>query len=159
MHTMTMESEHGGESSVSSGGPSSARRRRQWTEEEKAATLVLLAESNMSVAEFSRAMDIPEATLYLWRRQAGSDLSYMSPGSETGRFVSPAIPSVQFAEVQVVDGADRDVHEFSRGLAQGVTMALRWPTGMTADISGLDASTLETVVRTLMGLGGMSCCR
>ena len=149
MQTMTAES-----ASIRESTP---QRRRRWTDEEKAATLVMLAESGMSVAAFSRAMDIPEATLYLWRRQACGD---MSADSEV------QFAEVQFAEVQVVDRgagtpqtAVRDDTVGAASVGPGLTMALRWPTGMMAEITGLDPQTIGAVVRALALPGDMPCCR
>jgi transposase-like protein len=139
--------------------------RRYWTPEDKAECLALFAESGLSAAAFCREMNISEATFAFWRRQARA-AALESPGApEAGDDVgdevadapveSPASvrsgPS-RFAAVQLVAATPASTPPPApRALpsARELGLVLRWPNGVTAELTGLDVATTSALVREL----------
>ena len=122
-------------------GAHPTRRRRPWTDAEKTEYLALFAESGLPSATFCREMESPEATLWLWRRQARE----ATPATVAGDAIADTADG--FAAVQVVDTMSA---RRSAPVAAGLTLTLRWPTGLQAHLTGLEAPLVETLVEPLV---------
>lgn len=138
------------------------RPRRAWTPEDKAECLALFASSGLSAAAFAREMDIPEATFALWRRQAREAALVESAGDgrddagDEGREESVSGRcSARFAAVQLVEPPPTPPPPTSpstlraRSSSRELGLVLRWPNGVTAELTGLDGATAGALVREL----------
>ncbi|MEP7346606.1 MAG: hypothetical protein ABI877_15150 [Gemmatimonadaceae bacterium] len=113
----------------------SARRRpggpRRWSAAEKAAHLAAYATRGLGLQAYCTATGVPRATLTYWQRQARALREARVPRSRP-----------TFARVEVVP---------SPPAVSGLTMVVRGPAGLAAELTGLDAPTAVRVLRAVFG--------
>lgn len=129
------------------------RSRRSWTRAEQAAHLADFATSGLSATAFCRRLGIGRSTLTRWRQRAAA------PPTTARRRERPATSrraaGAGFATVALVPDA-RDVPmAASAALATrvrpgGLTLALRAPSGVVADVAGLDVASAAALLRAVL---------
>lgn len=122
--------------------------RRHWTEAEKAAYLAAFTRSAASATGFCRATGVPRATFMLWQREARAARAAQGPRRRGG-------PS-GFAAVELVTAADAAALP-ALGKTPPLTLVVRGPGGVAAELTGVDAATAVLLVRLV--LTGLSSAR
>ena len=125
------------------------RPRRSWPPAEQAAHLADFAASGLSATAFCRRLGIRRATLARWRQRASATPRRVEHRG-AGR---PG--AVGFAAVTVVPDA---VHAAgpapsaspAAARAPSLTLVLRAPSGVAADVAGLDLATAVTLLRAVL---------
>ncbi len=130
------------------------RPRRSWTPAEQAAHLADFAASALSATAFYRRLGIRRATLARWRQRAGA-----APAVQP-RPARPVPPrrgtGTAFAAVTVVPDAARAVGATltpsapPMPLAASLTLVLRAPSGVAADVAGLDVAAAAALLRAVL---------
>jgi transposase-like protein len=115
-----------------------ARRRRpggprRWTAADKRAYLAAFATRGQTIKTFCAETGVPRATFHLWQREARD--ARRAPASYS-RSDAPA-----FARVEVGPLAT----------APGITMIVRRPGELEAEVTGLDAAAVVAVLRGVLG--------
>jgi transposase-like protein len=129
------------------------RSRRSWTRAEQAAHLADFATSGLSATAFCRRLGIGRSTLTRWRQRAAAS---PSPARRRGRPATARRPaSAGFATVALVpDGRDVPLAASAalstRAQPGGLTLALRAPSGMVADVAGLDVASAAALLRAVL---------
>ncbi len=127
------------------------RPRRSWTPGEQAAHLADFGTSGLSATAFCRRLGIRRATLARWRQRAAAD----STPHRVERRVARRPGAVGFAAVTVVpDAAHAAVPAPSASpaapLAPSLTLVLRAPSGVAADVAGLDLAAAAALLRAVL---------
>ena len=129
----------------------SKRPRRSWTPAEQAAHLADFAASGLSATAFCRRLGIRRATLARWRQRAA--------GASTPRRVEPRVArrpgAMGFAAVTVVpDTVRAEVPAPSAApaapLSRSLTLVLRAPSGVAADVAGLDVAAAAALLHAVL---------
>ena len=132
------------------------RPRRSWTLAEQAAYVADFAASGLSATAFCRRLGIRRATLARWRERARATAG-TAPGATSRR---PTRRRLQtgFAAVTVVPDAvaassTRQTPTTGAGAGAGAgafTLVLRAPSGVAADVTGLDLATAAALLRAVL---------
>ena len=117
------------------------RPRRSWTVAEQAADVADFAASGLSATAFCRRLGIRRATVARWRQRATA-----GPTSRPARR-RPA--AATFAAVTVVPDPPRDAAPGAPPTA-ACSLVLRAPSGVTADVAGLDVATAAALLRAVL---------
>ncbi len=125
------------------------RPRRSWTPAEQAAHLADFTASGLSATAFCRRLGIRRATLARWRQRAGA-----APTAQP-RPARPVPPrrgtGTAFATVTVVpDAARAPTPSAPTPLAPSLTLVLRAPSGVAADVAGLDVAAAAALLRAVL---------
>jgi transposase-like protein len=120
------------------GGP------RRWTAADKAAYLAAFATSPLSIKAFCAETGVPRATFTLWQGEArAAARAHRDAPPRRRRRKAPA-----FARVKLVPPPAT-----TTGGIGGMVLVMRGPAGVEAELSGLDAATLVTVLHAVFGAG------
>ena len=111
------------------GGP------RRWRAADKAAHLAAFATRGGTVPAYCAAAGVPPSTFFAWQREARA--AHATPASAARR------PPPPFARVEVVPPPARP----------GITLVVRGPAGREAEVTGLDAATVVTLLRVVLRAG------
>lgn len=126
------------------------RPRRSWTPAEQAAHLADFTASGLSATAFCRRLGIRRATLARWRQRAAA--------APTSRRVAPRVArrpgAVGFATVTVVPDAAYGPAPSASPVAPLLTLVLRAPSGVVADVAGLDLATATALLRAVLAPAG-----
>ena len=123
------------------------RPRRSWTSAEQAAHLAEFTASGLSATAFCRRLGIRRATLARWRQRAAGTPTPRCLESRVARWPG----AMGFAAVTVVpDAAHAAGPAPSASPAPPLALLLRAPSGMVADVTGLDAATAAALLRAVL---------
>ena len=111
------------------GGP------RRWRAADKAAHLAAFATRGGTVPAYCAAAGVPPSTFFAWQREARA--AHATPVSAARR------PPPPFARVEVVPPPARP----------GLTLVVRSPAGREAEVTGLDAATVVTLLQVVLRAG------
>lgn len=132
------------------------RPRRSWTPAEQAAHLADFTASGLSATAFCRRLGIERATLARWRQRASTT------GPARGRRATrPPAGAAGFAAVTVASEAapvERPdptpcatwTVPSTPSLPRSLTLVLRAPSGVAADVAGLDVATAAMLLRAVL---------
>ncbi len=127
------------------------RPRRSWPPAEQAAHLADFAASGLSATAFCRRLGIRRATLARWRQRAAAvPAATAAPARTTWRRAA----SAGFAAVTVVPDAlggtpAPDVPS-AAPLTPSLSLVLRAPSGVAADVAGLDVAAAAALLRAVL---------
>ncbi len=128
------------------------RPRRSWTPAEQAAHLADFAASGLSATAFCRRLGIRRATLARWRQRASAAVPSISRRAARPRVGAAGfaavtvVPDVVHAEVPVPAPSAAPPAPHTASLA----LVLRAPSGMVADVAGLDVATAAALLRAVL---------
>ncbi len=128
------------------------RPRRSWTLAEQTTHLADFAASGLSATAFCRRLGIRRATLARWRQRAATTAGRPPRRVEAGH-VARRPGASGFAAVTVVpDAAHRPAPSASPAppLPPVLALVLRAPSGMVADVAGLDVATAAALLRAVL---------
>ncbi len=125
------------------------RPRRSWPPAEQAAHLADFAASGLSATAFCRRLGIRRATLARWRQRAATTTPGPTPRPVAGRRVEPPRAAAGFAAVTVVADV-ADVPPPGAPPPGPLTLVLRAPSGVAADVAGLDVATATALLRAVL---------
>ena len=132
------------------------RSRRSWTRAEQAAHVADFAASGLSATAFCRRLGIGRSTLTRWRQRTAATPAALR---RRGRPATPRrAAAAGFATVALVpDGSAAQVpkvHEPRAGsaapLTHALTLVLRAPSGVAADVAGLDVAAAAALLRAVL---------
>ncbi len=132
------------------------RPRRSWTPAEQAAHLADCAASALSATAFCRRLGIRRATLARWRQRAAAG---PTPRPAEGPRVErrPSAAGAGFAAVTVVAEPARAVGGPpapsalpAAPITRSLTLVLRAPSGVAADVAGLDVAAAAALLRAVL---------
>jgi len=109
------------------GGP------RRWRAADKAAHLAAFAARGGTVPAYCAETGVPPSTFFAWQREARAATAAAAARR----------PPPPFARVEVVPPPARP----------GITLVVRGPAGREAEVTGLDAATVVTLLRVVLRAG------
>ncbi len=127
------------------------RPRRSWTPAEQAAHLADFAASGLSATAFCRRLGIRRATLARWRQRAAA--APTPPPPRTRPAPPPRAAGTGFAAVTVVpdeSGAPAPGAPPVAPHPRSLTLVLRAPSGVAADVAGLDVAAAAALLRAVL---------
>ena len=108
------------------GGP------RRWTAADRTRYLAAFARSGQAIKAFCAEVGVPRATFTYWQREARAR---RTPDKHRGERKAPV-----FAQVELVAPAPEP----------GLSMVVRSPSGIATELSGLDKTTAESIMRLIL---------
>ncbi len=127
------------------------RPRRSWTPGEQAAHLAEFAASGLSATAFCRRLGIRRATLARWRQRASAAVPPVPrrdarPRTAAGFAAVTVVPEAAPAEALVPAPSAPQAPPLPRSLS----VVLRAPSGVAADVTGLDLATAAALLRAVL---------
>ena len=135
------------------------RSRRSWTRAEQAAHLAEFAASGLSATAFCRRLGVGRSTLTRWRQRAAARPTppQRPTPQRRGRPAAPRRAAGSgFAAVAVVPDAGsasstrQTPGTSTRAGTSVLTLVLRAPSGVAADVTGLDLATAAALLRAVL---------
>ena len=124
------------------------RSRRSWTRAEQAAHLADFAASGLSATAFCRRLGIGRSTLTRWRQRAAA--RPLTPRRRRRPATPRRTAGAGFATVAVVPDAATAAQAPVLGDAPLLTLVLRTPSGVAADVAGLDVASAAALLRAVL---------
>jgi hypothetical protein len=135
-------------SSLLSAADAPKRSRRSWTRAEQVAHLADFASSGLSATAFCRRLGIGRSTLTRWRQRAAAP---PTPPRRRGRPAAPRRAAGSgFATVAIVPDGPMVAQAPRVGSVPPLTLVLRAPSGVAADVAGLDVATAAALLRAVL---------